>query len=216
MADNDDFIVAPNWAAPAAAASPAPPVAEPEPEVITLPPGIADSVTHQLPPERQRTPPAKPEVSFFPGAIGAPVPSAPPPPPPGYAAAPAVAPEAPPTSPTPVVAAVPAQWSLTLENGSSVPLTGALYLGRNPAAGAEHPGGATLTIDDPRKSVSKTHALIVVQGDTAWLTDLHSTNGCAVLATDGSETVLTPGHAIQVAAGSTIELGEYSVRLVHG
>lgn len=215
MAD-DGFIVPPSWAAPAAS----PPAETPNdsaPEVITLPPGIADSVTHQLPPERQRTPPPKPEVTFFPGAIGAPVPSAPPPPPPGFeAAVPDVSPPAPPTTPTPVVPVV-ASWTLALENGLTVPVTGAVYLGRNPSAGAEHPSAATLTIDDPRKSVSKTHALLVVDGSAAWLTDLHSTNGCTVLAAaDGSETVLVPGEPFAVTAGATIELGEYKIRLSHG
>lgn len=306
MAD-EDFIVPPAWLASTPAPAPAaPPVSEDAPEVITLPPGMADSATHRLPPERQRTPPAKPEVTFFPGAPGAPAPSAPPPPPvvstpaapppppapsqsfpppsasaqgfpppaapqrpatppaapqrsfpppappvaystpstpppppaaptyapPAYAPPPApltqapappapavvppVAPPTPPPAAAPVAAAAPAaRWSLALENGLTVPVTGAVYLGRNPSAGAEHPSAATLTIDDPRKSISKTHALLVVDGGAAWLTDLHSTNGCAVLGDDGSELVLTPGVALAVPAGSTIELGEYAIRLTH-
>jgi len=279
MAD-DDFIVPPAWlSAPAAPAPATPPVEEPAPDEITLPPGLADSVTNRLPEERQRTPPPKPEVTFFPGAIGAPVlpappaPSAPPaaapappapptappappaasrsyPPPnpaqqapappaapaaPSYAppayAPPAYAPPPPPLTqappapvasvpqaapPAPTFAAQEPRWSIALENGLSVPVTGAVYLGRNPSAAAEHPTAATLTIDDPRKSISKTHALLVVDGATAWLTDLHSTNGCAVLSADGSETVLAPGEAVSVPSGATIELGEYAIRLTHG
>ena len=261
MAD-DDFIVPPAWlSAPTAPAPVAPAATGESSEEITLPPGIADSATHRLPEERQRTPPPKPEVTFFPGAIGAPVPTAPPPPPvvapsvpttsqgyppPNPAEQASVAPPAPPapayapptyappppplvqapkapvasaapTAPPPPTFAAPVpRWSLALENGLTVPVTGAVYLGRNPSAGAEHPAAATLTIDDPRKSISKTHALLVVDGDGAWLTDLHSTNGCAVLAIDGSETVLTPGVALAVPAGATIELGEYAIRLNHG
>lgn len=273
MAD-DDFIVAPAWLTPPPAeTAPPPPVVDAAADPITLPPGIADSATHKLPPERQRTPPPKPEVSFFPGPIGAPAPSpaAPPPPPPGYAApaAPAVpvapaapaAPAYPPpayTAPPPAAPAQPAapppppaqspptfaaplppvtrapslppaaaappaaagaplvastQWTITLESGESVSVDGALYLGRNPTAGTDYPTASTLVINDPRKSVSKTHAVLLVNGQSASLTDLHSTNGCAVIGADGSELVLTPRVPLPVVSGATIKLGDYVLRL---
>ena len=195
--------------------------------------------------QRTPPPPPAPDVVFFPSAPGlppappvhadppapptTPTPTAPPPPP--------AVPLLPPPPPPPVQLAPPAPpappavevddstvhvsrqvraWRLELGDSPPVVVRGALFLGRNPSANSEHPQASVLAVDDPSKSVSKTHAMIELRDGGLWLTDLHSTNGCRVLAPDGSELMLTPGVSSPVSAGSTIELGEYPIRVSHG
>jgi len=189
-------------------------------------------------------PPAPPVQADPPAPPTTPTPMAPPPPPPG--AAPLLPPPppvqlAPPAPPVqsappapPVQLAPPAPpvvevddstvhvsrqaraWRLELGESPPVIVRGALFLGRNPSANSEHPDASVLAVNDPSKSVSKTHAMLELREGGLWLTDLHSTNGCRVLAPDGSEVALKPGEAFAVAAGSTIELGEYAIRVSHG
>ncbi|MGV8882481.1 MAG: FHA domain-containing protein [Rhodoglobus sp.] len=192
--------------------------------------------------QRTPPPPPAPDVVFFPSTPGlppappvqadppapptTPTPTAPPPPPSG--AAPLLPPPPPVELAPPVGLAPPVvevddstvhvsrqarAWRLELGESPPVVVRGALFLGRNPSANSEHPQASVLAVDDPSKSVSKTHALIELRDGGLWLTDLHSTNGCRVLAPDGSELTLMPGEAVAVAVGSTIELGEYAIRV---
>lgn len=107
----------------------------------------------------------------------------------------------------------PPQWSLTLHDGSVIHVSGTLLLGRDPAQVEPWTSGALLRINDPEKSVSKTHAALDCRSDELWVVDLHSTNGVAVVDPDGQETVLELGERASVSVGSTIELGRYRIRV---
>ena len=107
-------------------------------------------------------------------------------------------------------------WRLTLAGLPAVVVGGPLYIGRNPAALPPLDRAALLTIDDPARSVSKTHALLDLEAGALWLTDLHSTNGSAVTDSAGLHTALEPGIRTVVAAGSTIELGDFAIQVEHG
>jgi hypothetical protein len=107
-------------------------------------------------------------------------------------------------------------WSLALADGTRVTLTGATYLGRNPSPTGAAPGAQLLPLADPAKSLSKTHALLVPQLDYLMVTDLHSTNGLAVIAPGGAVTVLEPGRTSPVRAGSTLQFGSFAVRVERG
>ena len=99
-------------------------------------------------------------------------------------------------------------WRLDLPfDLPSVALSGIAVLGRNPAAVDRVPNAALVAIADPAKSVSKTHALIEVDGDALWVTDLDSTNGTAV---DGAP--LVAGTRSKVADGSVVTLGDFAMR----
>jgi pSer/pThr/pTyr-binding forkhead associated (FHA) protein len=71
-----------------------------------------------------------------------------------------------------------------------------------------------LPVDDPARSVSKTHAVLEVVEEGMLLTDLHSTNGVSVLDAAGTPTALSPGVALPVVAGTTVLFGSYRVQLV--
>lgn len=105
------------------------------------------------------------------------------------------------------------RWTLRLADGRAVPLTGAVYLGRNPVTGAEHPQAELLAVQDERRSVSKTHALLVADSDGVLVHDLGSTNGTWVVAEDGAERQALPGAPIRLSEGGRIELGELSLQL---
>ncbi|WP_344755501.1 FHA domain-containing protein [Gryllotalpicola koreensis] len=149
-----------------------------------------------------------------------PAPTAPPAPPAPPAQVPA-APPAPPAEPAPVTAqtvqvtrpdSVPApSWTLVLADGSRVALGGATFIGRNPTATGAAPDAAVLPLADPAKSLSKTHALLVPELDYLMVTDLHSTNGLAVIAPNGAVTVLEPGRTSPVKTGSQLQLGSFTV-----
>ena len=215
MAQDEGFIEPPAWLAPPAAAAPPPPQApdddSPEPDVITLPPGIADSATHRLPPERLRTPPTKPEIVFFAGAPGAvAVPATP-----GPAAAPA--PTAPDLSDATVHVSRPTRaWRLVFEGSPPVVVGNALFLGRNPTPTAGHLGSPVLAIGDGAKSVSKTHAMLEVDAGELWVHDLHSTNGVWIVPAGGDAIEVTPGERVSIPAGSDLELGDFVIQIEHG
>jgi predicted component of type VI protein secretion system len=66
-------------------------------------------------------------------------------------------------------------------------------------------------LDDPAKSVSKTHAAIEVVAQGLTVTDLHSTNGVFVVSPGAGEVAVGPGESRQVAAGTRIDLGRYTI-----
>ncbi len=107
-----------------------------------------------------------------------------------------------------------ARWRLALPDGRDVPIAGAAYLGRAPAAAASDRTDALLiAVQDEQRSVSKTHALLVVEGETVQVHDLGSTNGTWVIAPDGSERQALPGSPVPAVAGGRIELGALSIGL---
>jgi hypothetical protein len=216
--DNDSFIAMPPPGGPPAQKTPdAAPAADIEaPEFISLPPGIAlDSGTFRMP---ARTPPPRepaPEIVFVPTVIGAtpvlPAAVAEPAAPETAAPEPAAPePAAPPTAPVAVAVAAPAPaWKLQLpDGGATIALDPAVLVGRNPAASAISPRATLLPLADRTKSVSKTHALLEVDGGVLWVHDLDSTNGVYVVVGDDVVEAV-PGERIAVPADADLELGEF-------
>lgn len=194
---------------------------------ITLPPGIADSATFRRPRPERTVRPERDEIVFVPTIPG--VPSVP---------APAQPEEATPipvfTPPpaTPVPADVPVEddagetrvsvsrhastaWRLTIP-GTPQPVTvdAPLFLGRNPTA--TRPGAKVLAIDDTAKSLSKTHALVEVDGGILYVTDLDSTNGVWVVPSGEDAIEVQPGERTVVPAGADLELGDVVIQVEHG
>lgn len=107
----------------------------------------------------------------------------------------------------------PPQWSLTLHDGSVRYISGTVLLGRDPARVEGWESAGLLVINDPERTISKTHAAIDCSGEEFFLVDLHSTNGVAIIAPDGTETIPFDGARTAVAVGATIELGRYRILL---
>lgn len=105
----------------------------------------------------------------------------------------------------------PPGWWLTFADGQRVEATVALVIGRDPAPVATRPHATLQPVTDAAKSVSKTHAIIDMDGDRLSVTDLNSTNGVIVTEPDGTQTDLEPGGRAQLRAGARLMLGEFVI-----
>lgn len=167
----------------------------------------------------------------WPSAAPAPAPSAPPgapaaaPAPAPFPPAPAAAPfpaaplAAPPLPPEPFPArtASPAPgadagWVVRLPDGTLTALDLPLLVGRNPDP---QPGSRSVPVDDPSRSVSKTHLMLGVDEHGPWVVDRGSTNGTLVTLADGQRIVCLPDRRVRLADGSLVAFGDLalSVRL---
>lgn len=98
--------------------------------------------------------------------------------------------------------------ALRFNDGSSVTLGAALFVGRDPLATGP---GSTHRVNDT--SVSKTHLSITRRDGQVWVEDLHSTNGTTVRAANGEIRTLRPGVALVLAVGDTVEFGDQTCAL---
>ena len=210
---------------------------------ISLPPGLvdADSGTHRRPRTERTERISNDEIVFVPVKPGvapvAPVEDAPPAPLKPAAEPPELAKKAPrakakaaevpqaPTPPQPLPVddgetrvSVPRHgkpsWRLTIP-GIDLPVTldGALFLGRNPAATPEFPSARVLPVTDPAKSISKTHAMLEIDGDQLWVHDLDSTNGVWVVPPGEDAIEVVPGTRAAIPAGADLELGDVVIQV---
>ncbi|MDR1790709.1 MAG: FHA domain-containing protein [Propionibacteriaceae bacterium] len=81
-------------------------------------------------------------------------------------------------------------------------------VGRNPVASGSF--SQVVRIDDPDRSVSKTHLQFVVRDGQLFVMDRGSTNGTALQHPGGPKTKLDAGVEVQVAAGDTVFFGDRS------
>ena len=104
-------------------------------------------------------------------------------------------------------------WSIEAEDGSVIDVVQRTVIGREPKPVARDDAVAVVGVEDT--TVSASHAVLEVRGTQLVVTDLGSTNGTVVLNGnlngDGNEYTCTPGQAVEVADGATIELGAYTL-----
>ncbi|MFB7889582.1 RDD family protein [Cellulosimicrobium cellulans] len=178
-----------------------------------------------------------PGVGGGPAPVAAPAPPTPAAPVPSTPVAPA-APAARPAATAPAAAATPepaeAEWDSTrmtardvramdpapdvsvvieLESGERRAVDRPTLLGRNPQAPDGGPWNL-VAVDDPTRSVSKTHAELRVDPSGLWLTDRGSTNGTVVSVPGAPPRVAEPGTRVRVPVGATIHVGDRRI-VVH-
>lgn len=199
---------------------------------IDLPVGLADSGTVRMPASPRPTPvdaptpvaaprpaapdhaPASPDrpriPAFFPATPGMP---AAPPTPPAAPPVPPVAPPAPPAAEPAPPTASPATRLLALElpDGSRLPVTGRMLLGRDPGELDGWRGAERVRLADPGRSVSKTHAAIEPDQESLLVHDLASTNGTERVTAAGESAPVAPGHPQRVEVGDVLHLGSFRV-----
>lgn len=158
--------------------------------------------------------PSSPVDQYRVPAPPAPVPPTPAPP---TAALPTPAPPtAAPVQPEPVqpevvqpVAAT--SYVVTLDDGRAMTVSGPGYIGRRPQAQAGERCDHVIEIEDPGRSLSRTHARFGIDADGFWVEDNGSANGTAVIASDGSAVQGAPGERLVVPPGATVRLGDRTV-----
>lgn len=104
-------------------------------------------------------------------------------------------------------------WHLVLPDGQPYAIESTVLLGRDVKPRAKWPSAKLLSVDDPTKSVSKTHAVLEADAEQLWITDLKSTNGVVVTSPDGDESDGDDGGRVRVQPGSTITLGKYVIQV---
>lgn len=97
---------------------------------------------------------------------------------------------------------------IRLDDGRDFQLDRSVLVGRNPVGQAGEQHAQLLAVDDPGRSISKTHLHLLTDGAGIWVTDRHSTNGSAVTTPDGLRTTLVPGVPTFVTPGSSVHFGD--------
>ncbi|MFF2487482.1 RDD family protein [Microbacterium sp. NPDC058062] len=185
------------------AASPASPSAPAPAPAVVAPAGVAPAAIVPTAPS------SGPGIPWTPPRLLADASPAPAPAPVGPPAAPATPA---PRSSSPADPATPGVV-LEFDSGARIALAGSgILIGRDPAAGPGDAGLALVPLDDPSKSISKTHLALLRTGGSIIAIDRASTNGSAVIR-DGVEHALPPGQGIAVRSGDTLLLGERRARV---
>jgi hypothetical protein len=105
------------------------------------------------------------------------------------------------------------RWRITLPTDAVVEVERVTLLGRNPVRFGQWAEAELIVIDDPARSVSKTHAAFEPAGQSLRVTDVHSTNGVYVTDPSGTESRVPAGDTVEVQGGSQIHLGSYTVNV---
>jgi hypothetical protein len=129
-------------------------------------------------------------------------------------ATPVVPPPGPAVPPVPIAPPVarpgrPTAWRLRSDGGDDdVTVSGRVVVGRDPQATDAAAGARPVAVEDPARSVSKTHALLEVVDDRLLATDLDSTNGVRIWPEGEDPIELEPGRPTSVPEGAVLLLGD--------
>lgn len=201
-----------------------------EPVDVVRPPVV--TTTAVSPPPAAPPVPVPAPVPAAPVAAPAPVPAPPAPPVlPAQPSAPRVVPAVPaPSAAAPVRPVVPTQptaapvpppavpaaapgrrgYVLTLDSGEVVQVTGTGVIGRRPRADEGEQLDHVVGVDDPSRSMSRTHAAFGIADGVFWVSDRGSANGTFLRDAAGTWHRLEPGTRYPVAPGGVVRLGERS------
>lgn len=98
---------------------------------------------------------------------------------------------------------------LRVDTGQVVTLTTErTVLGRAPEARGEWAQAAAVPVEDPERSVSKTHLGVIVTPQGLWLQDFGSTNGTTIVMPDATEVAVEGPEASLLPEGACIRVGE--------
>ena len=107
----------------------------------------------------------------------------------------------------------PMRYAMVFSDGNRYALTAPTLVGRNPHPEAGEDAYNLVVLNDPERTVSKTHLLIGVDAAGPYVVDRHSTNGTVVTLPDGQQILCGPQQKVRFTVGTTILCGQYSVRI---
>ncbi|QKJ18467.1 RDD family protein [Microbacterium hominis] len=183
-------------------------------------------------PGAQRTVDAAPAASggaasFAPAAAPAPVPApaaaapaptpAAPAPAPAVAATPAPAPAPAPAAATPAaqrLATRRAQVAVRFDDGSLVRVPSFALIGRDPESASGESVDARVSLDDPERLMSKTHAAFGQSAEGVWVSDRGSRNGTQLHSPGGDVVDVPTQERMLVPTGWRVQLGGRSFEVV--
>ncbi len=110
-------------------------------------------------------------------------------------------------TPHPVIRPRPTLGFIVFDDGASFGLDRSYIIGREPSGG-DNPDAELLIIHDNNDTLSRTHAELRLDGWTAQIVDLGSTNGTYIWdAQNDRWNQLTAGHPVELQSGETVALG---------
>lgn len=105
-------------------------------------------------------------------------------------------------------------WVAELDDGREIVVRGLVLLGRNPQPSGEGEADAELVkLPDESRTVSKTHLALGVDDAGLFVVDRGSTNGSTVTPPGRPTTPVGAFHAVSVAEGSVVSIGDHWVRI---
>lgn len=105
----------------------------------------------------------------------------------------------------------PAVFVLTLDTGEAMTVSGPGVIGRAPRPITGERCDHVVVIDDPERSLSRTHARFGVDARGFWVADAGSGNGTVVVLPSGQTAVVGADRPVPVPSGSTVRLGDREV-----
>ncbi len=104
-------------------------------------------------------------------------------------------------------------WLLSFDTGEKHLLHGSAVIGRQPAPQPGVRGAELIRIQDPSRTVSGSHLVVVGNDLGVWVEDLGSTNGSEVLSPNGRSQALAVRVRTAVAGGARVRLGDRWMRV---
>lgn len=109
--------------------------------------------------------------------------------------------------------AQPSPFLVTLDTGQVMSVTGPGLIGRAPRPAAGERCDHVIVVDDPERSVSRTHARFGIENGTFWVSDAGSGNGTTLRLPGGRVVPVPADQQVLVPSGSTIQVGDRGVRI---
>lgn len=107
----------------------------------------------------------------------------------------------------------PAPYLVTLDTGEVMSVTGPGLIGRMPRPVPGERCDHVIVVDDPERSVSRTHARFGMDGGAFWVSDAGSGNGTTLRLPGGRVIPVPADQRVLVPSGSTIQVGDRGVRI---
>lgn len=109
--------------------------------------------------------------------------------------------------------AQPVPFLVTLDTGQVMSVTGPGLIGRAPRPTPGERCDHVIVVEDPERSVSRTHARFGIEAGTFWVSDAGSGNGTTLRLPSGRVVPVPADQRVPVPSGSTIQVGDRGVRI---